>query len=451
MQVSSAGYHAFLAAHTNMDKIKLACDNTEQHINSIMECIREGDSSDINTFVPVSLESMLETANECAEWSREIVNKFKDALNLLVEVHCSCHASQMTNEEKIKELERRKKELESEKEASQKSKQEKQERIQTLEKTIAEEEKQYLKDFEETQYKIRNSKQEVITVEDQLEEIKLVQEKAAQEVKEARAARGIFHKFFSIDTDEVIDVLNKEKEEAEKVKKEKQKVETKRKEVANEIETEEKIIKEKKEVKQNKEKEKYDEKKSSLDDMNELANRISAALIELNSNDVKKLDLDDIKNLLREGIEQVALLEEKWKILVLFFESVADIVEVAMKKAIKDFSKATGSAIQATDLSTFKKKMLTKLAYIAYSTCSGVSSVATGYLKISTDYLMPSIVELGTLLALDSEQDAEKIKQKTESIQLRCKNAVEYIGHVVKLMKLENENKMKALEMEPSH
>ena len=431
-----------------MDKINLACDNTEQHIKLITECILEGDNSDINTFVPVSLESMLTTANECAEWSREIVAKFHNALKLLEEVHCSCHASQMTNEEKIKELERRKYELETEKKESQKSKEDKQKRIETIEKEIDEERKQYQEDFEKTQYEIRDSKQEIIKEEDELEKLKLKQQKAVQELEKARAARGFITKFFNLNTNEVVDAEKTKQEEMEKVKKKAQEVETTRKVVANKIETEEKIIQKEEESVKSKESEKYNERSSSLKAMEELANRISAALIELNTNNFEKLDLEDIKKLLREGIKKVAELEEQWKKLVIFFETVANIVEVAMKKAIVDFSKATGSAIQNASLSVFKKKKLMELAFTAYSRCNGVSSVASSYLKISNDFLMPSIVELGTLLALDSEHDGEEIKQKTESIQLRSKTAVEYIGQVVKLAKLENQTKMKALEIE---
>ena len=449
LQVSNAGYHAFLAAHSNMDKIKLACDNTEQHIHLITECILEGDNSDINTFVPVSLESMLTTANECAEWSREIVAKFHTALKLLEEVHCSCHASQMTNEEKIKELERRKYELETEKEESERSKEDKQKRIETIEKEIDEERKQYQEDFKKTQYEIRDSKQEIIKEEDELEKLKLKQQKAFQEVEKARAARGFIKRLFNYNTYEVVNAEKTKQEEIEKVKEKEQEVETTRKVVTNKIETKEKIIEEKEKSVKSRESEKYNERSSSLNAMEELANRISAALIKLNTNNFEKLDLEDIKKLLKEGIKRVAELEEQWKKLVVFFERVANIVEVAMKKAIVDFSKATDSAIQHASLSVFKKKTLMKLAFTAYSKCNGVSSVASSYLKISNDFLMPSIIELGTLLALDSEHDGEEIKEKTKSIQLRCQNTVDYIGQVVKLAKLENANQVrsKAIEM----
>ena len=87
-----------------------------------------------------------------------------------------------------------------------------------------------------------------------------------------------------------------------------------------------------------------------------------------------------------------------------------------------------------------------ELAFTTYSSCNGVSSVATSYLKISTVFLMPSIVELGTLLALDSELEAEKIKKKTESIQSRCKGAVEFIGKVVNSAKLEYANQITTKE-----
>ena len=115
-----------------MDKIRLACVGVGQDVDMITECIVEGDNGDVKTLVPASLESLRSAADSCAEWSREIVNKFHTALQLLEEAHISCHASKMTNEEKITELERRRNELETQKKEDESHKINKQKEVEKL-------------------------------------------------------------------------------------------------------------------------------------------------------------------------------------------------------------------------------------------------------------------------------------------------------------------------------
>ena len=432
-----------------MDKIKLACDNVKQHVELITECVVEGDNNDVKTLVPVSLESMLTTAKNCAEWSREIVAKFNTALELLEEVHCSCHASQMTNEDKIKELKNRKIKLEKEKEEDEKYKKEKKEKVEELEKKIEKEKQDYAKEFEQRQQNILKRKEKLLDEEYELGLIKQEQERAVEKVKKAEKDRGWWDRVWKVETDSVKSARLEEETREQKTKQKEESVKRERGKNAGEIQLENEMLNKAKTTTDSNIEENKEKKDKSLDAMEALTKKISAALIELNTNGAQKLDLDGIKQLLKEGIEQVAELEKQWKMLVLFFEGVANVVQVAMGGAIEDFSKVIDKAASSECLSRFTKKKIIELAFTAYSRCNGVSSVASSYLKISNDFLMPSIVELGTLLALDSEQDAEKIKQKTESIQLRCQTTVEYIGQVVKCAKLENANQVrsKAIEM----
>ena len=432
-----------------MDKIRLACDNVQQHVELVTECVVEGDNEDVKTLVPVSLESMQSTANNCAEWSREIVTKFHTALELLEEVHCSCHASQMTNEDKIKELERRKSQMETEKTENENNKKQKEEDINKLGKQIEQERLDYQRKFEERQKNILTEKKNMIDKEYELGQIKLEQEMAEKEVRKARNNRGVWNSIWNVNTQEVKSAMNEKEKSIQKTKEKEITVTRERGKKDQNVNYEEEMLKNSKQTSETKVKEINQEKEKSLDALEAFSDKISAAIIELNTNGVQKLDLEGIKQLLKEGIEQVAELEKQWKMLVLFFERVANVVQVAMGGAIEDFSKLVDKAAQSESLSRFMKKKIIELAFTAYSKCNGVSCVAKSYLKISTDYLMPSIVELGTLLALDSEKDAEKIKQKTEAIQLRCKNTVEYIGQVVKYAKVENANQVtsKSIEM----
>ena len=61
---------------------------------------------------------------------------------------------------------------------------------------------------------------------------------------------------------------------------------------------------------------------------------------------------------------------------------------------------------------------------------------------------MPSIIQLGTLVAIDAEREPEKIKSMTEEIQNRSQMTIYFVKQVVKNAKLENDNevRMKANE-----
>ena len=432
-----------------MDKIRLSCGSVKQHVETICECVVEGDNNDVKTHVSVSLKSMGSTAKNCADWSREIVCKFHAALELLEEVHSSCHASQMTNEEKIKVLEQRKLEVETQKAEDQNNQQRKKEETKRLQQQIERERKAYDEEFMRRKREITLEKQNLLDEEHELSMVKVEQERAQAELEKARSNRSWVKRLFRVETEEVKEALYEEEIRKQITKETEISTKTEMGKINQNIQFQQDVLDKKTKTYEKDTTRNYEEKDKSLDAMEAFTEKISAAIIELNTKGAQKLDLDGIKHLLREGIEQVAELEKQWKMMVLFFEGVANVVQVAMGGAIEDFSNLIDKAAQKESLSRFTKKKIIEHAFTAYSSCNGVLSVATSYLKISTDYLMPSIVELGTLLALDAELDAEKIKQKTESIQLRCKGTVEYIGHVVRNAKLEYANQVttKAIEL----
>ena len=439
-----------------MGKIRLACDSAQKHVKLITECVIEGEDDDITTMVPVSLKSMRKTAKDCAEWSREISSKFKHTLKLLEEVYCSCLATEKTNAERQKELGCQKENLAFEKVAAEENKEKEQDKIKELVKKMDEEREAYLKDFQESQNKVSELKKKVITEEDELEKFKLELKEAQNNVNEESKKRGWLKWMFHIKTDGQKEAEKEKKEKDSHIKYQEKEVNTKRNMVNTDIESENSIINKKEESMKSNEARRIENKCTSVKEMAALSSKISETLIKISTTDAKKLDIEAIKELLREGIEKVAELEAHWKRLVVFFEEISSVTEVAMGKAIEDFAGAAKSAKlqgkvaegSSNSLKTFTKKKLIQFAFDAYSRCNGVSIVSKSYLKISDTYLMPSIIQLGTLVAIDAEREPEKIKSMTKEILSRSKMTIDFVKQVVTSAKLANENEIKAKAIE---
>ena len=410
-----------------MDKIRLACGSVEQDVDMITECIVEGDNDDVKSLVPAALESLRSSADNCAEWSREIVEKFRTTLDLLEEVHISCHASQMTNGEKLKELERRRLQVETQKEEDKTKKITKQKEVKELIEKEREE--------DERLATILKQKQGILDDDYDLAMIKAEQDKGVMEMEKAWKNRSWWNRVWNVKTGDVKDALKKEEDTKQKAKELEIKVTRDKAKKNEQINHEKKMLEKNKQNIEGNTKN-LERKHQSLDEIEALTEKISAAIVELASTNVQKHDFEGIKELLRDGIKQIAELEKRWKLLEIFFTEVANGVEAKLNGTVKKFVQITDTP-EIERLSKFRKKKMMELAFAVYSSCNGVNSIATSYLKISTEFLMPSIVEMGTVLALDSEQDAEEIKQKTVSIQLKCKETVEYINEVVKYAKLD--------------
>ncbi|KAI6658001.1 hypothetical protein LOD99_15716 [Oopsacas minuta] len=451
LQVYNAGFRAFLGAHSNMDKIMLSCDHIGEHIDAITECITKGDNSDIEMFVPISLESLKATAKKCTDWSREIKEGFYNALKLLEEIDLACQITQKTNKDQIAKFVKHKAEVDEEKELIERKKKERENKI----KEIEEERIRRKEEFEKNQKEISVSEVDIIKEEEALQKMIVEQKHARKAHEEAKTSgklfstinfgtAGIAHSLRAAiggDYSERVEDRDKKKqlfdETTKKVDMLEVDVKTTQKKVKSKTDSEEKWLKEKENI----EKEIETEKNEFYD----LSEKISAANMKLLSNTVEKVDLEDIKNIIGEGIKQLSMLEERWRTLEAYFIKVANNLELAMEESIKFFSESvTGVLESQQQINPFKKRRILALSFEAYTQCYVASAISTSYMKISDKYLMPSIIKLGTLLTLDPENEKDKleIKKRSEEIQLKSKDAIDYIREVVEFEKQQKDKKI---------
>ena len=123
-----------------------------------------------------------------------------------------------------------------------------------------------------------------------------------------------------------------------------------------------------------------------------------------------------VLEILVEGIKQFAQLKTQWTKLLLFFTEMSNLVKVTMGSPLNNFvahSKAIqddmlgghGVSRQARDQIYTPSYEAVKIAYL-------VNNLATAYMEISTEHMMPQVAKLSELLALSSSSDKKDIEAK---------------------------------------
>jgi len=115
VQVSNAGHKAFLKAHVNMDKIRLYTLNVPGYMEDIFEILESQEDDVIKCMLPNQLESVRNVANQCQLLSKEVVDEFKNVLNLTNEVKEVCTATKGDKEMKNTDALKREEELKNQK------------------------------------------------------------------------------------------------------------------------------------------------------------------------------------------------------------------------------------------------------------------------------------------------------------------------------------------------
>ena len=85
-QVSFAAHGAFLKAHMSMDKILLLAKRMSDNVESINAIFESGEEQDIVHLIPEDLTSIKEATAKCSQLSKEVVEKFKEVMELTEEV-----------------------------------------------------------------------------------------------------------------------------------------------------------------------------------------------------------------------------------------------------------------------------------------------------------------------------------------------------------------------------
>eukprot|EP00026_Physarum_polycephalum_P004372 Phypoly_transcript_04390.p1 GENE.Phypoly_transcript_04390~~Phypoly_transcript_04390.p1 ORF type:complete len:693 (+),score=158.35 Phypoly_transcript_04390:77-2155(+) len=151
--------------------------------------------------------------------------------------------------------------------------------------------------------------------------------------------------------------------------------------------------------------------------------------------DIQKINFDQIRKVLTQGIKALAELKVQWGKLVQFFQQVSTVIKVAMNDSVKAFTSSVASgreqSLGGVPLTQYLKNTLYQEAMHASKVAHHVNLISTVYVDISSNFLMDRIAGLGSLVALDPESDKDEIKRLQKGIMTGCTEAQKAIGERV--------------------
>ena len=178
------------------------------------------------------------------------------------------------------------------------------------------------------------------------------------------------------------------------------------------------------------EEDRYDK---ASEDLHKKNKKLSEVLQELGEFTREKMaNVEEIRKILRLGIQALALLRERWQKLVAVFQFVTNIIKVCQTESLKSFAEyaeEAGKLALSNDYSgsDFMRDIMYEQVTQAKTTSFAVWSISNMYVEISSKYLMDRMAGLGHMIALDPENDRPQIEMKTNELIEGSKKAPEEI------------------------
>ena len=178
------------------------------------------------------------------------------------------------------------------------------------------------------------------------------------------------------------------------------------------------------------EEDRYDK---ASEDLHKKNKKLSEVLQELGEFTREKMaDFEEIRKILRLGIQALALLRERWQKLVAVFQFVTNIIKVCQTESLKSFAEyaeEAGKLALSNDYSgsDFMRDIIYEQVTQVKTTSFSVWSISNMYVEISSKYLIDRMAGLGHMIALDPENDRPQIEMKTNELIEGSKKAPEEI------------------------
>lgn len=154
--------------------------------------------------------------------------------------------------------------------------------------------------------------------------------------------------------------------------------------------------------------------------------------------DVKKgIDRDQAIKLLRQGLENLATLQEHWAGMAQYFQSIHNIIKTTTAKRLIDFKEEATEAAQVDCLIDFMANSILESCQSSYLT----HRIADMYVKVSTRYIMNNVSGMQKMIAIKDE-DVDEAQNK---LMASCTEASNGILVMVK------EDKMQMMQQIQEH
>lgn len=103
MQVANSGWDAFNEANKNMDQIRLLSANVPSNLNVAVTILLNGTVEDIEDSLPIPMNAIKDTADECLALATCVEQKFVDVMSLTAELLEACVNAKGSYEQEAKE------------------------------------------------------------------------------------------------------------------------------------------------------------------------------------------------------------------------------------------------------------------------------------------------------------------------------------------------------------
>lgn len=90
MQICNSGWHAFNEAHKNMDQIRIHTGTVPDYMKAAVKILFHGTDEVLETLLPIQLDNIRTTADECVTLAHSVAQKYADVINLIQELLEAC-------------------------------------------------------------------------------------------------------------------------------------------------------------------------------------------------------------------------------------------------------------------------------------------------------------------------------------------------------------------------
>ena len=155
----------------------------------------------------------------------------------------------------------------------------------------------------------------------------------------------------------------------------------------------------------------------------------------------------EVIDVLQQGLKALQKLKERWMEMTMFFQGISNIINVSMGPHLKHL--VEDSKTGQKRMTPLLKKMIYGHAYEASKMSFLVNSLSSSYLKLSTEFFMPLVAQMGVLMTLTDEKEIER---KKIDVQIQATNMQEQIRQTLQedQDKFELKSRQRRKELEDS-
>jgi len=196
-----------------------------------------------------------------------------------------------------------------------------------------------------------------------------------------------------------------------------------------------------------------EKKKNELEEKEqELMATIQEAMVNLKKFNLTADNLAEQLSVLTKGIQAVAHLEKEWSTLVVYFQDFATRVDALLSTPLEAFVKQAEAnyedGLYKIAAAKVSKKTLFDLAYSTSVDAYKINKEAAAYYELSDKHFMPAVATLKEILALDPENDKQKILRKQKEINRQGDEMVYEIDQALKKKAEEFREKIESRKVE---